>query len=94
MPVLSFGIAWFGYTLLAYGVATVRGCNVTFTSIAWPGKWTGCNPDAPGAGSRTGTGTTPSAAGSNEEKKTGTTPKSITKNANGTYTAQPSGVQP
>ena len=49
VPVLSFAIAWVGYTLLAYGVATVRGCNVTFKAIAWPGEWAssgGCNPDA------------------------------------------------
>ena len=34
-----------GYTLLVWGVATVRGCNVSFTNVAWPGKFTGCNPD-------------------------------------------------
>jgi hypothetical protein len=35
--------------MLTYGVATVRGCNVTLTQIGWPGKYKGCNPDAPGS---------------------------------------------
>ena len=45
MPVLSFLMAWTGYALFTWGVATVRSCNVTFTQVAWPGKFTGCNPD-------------------------------------------------
>ena len=48
MPFLSFAMAWMGYTLLTWGVATVRGCNVTFMEVAWPGKYVGCDPDAPG----------------------------------------------
>jgi hypothetical protein len=49
MPLLTFGIAWFGYALLSWGVATVRGCNVTFTQVAWPGKFAGCHPDGGGS---------------------------------------------
>lgn len=45
MPLLSFAITWMGYTLLVWGVATVRGCNVSFSAVAFPGKFTGCNPD-------------------------------------------------
>lgn len=49
MPLLSFAIAWVGYSLLTWGVATVRGCNVNFTQVAWPGKFTGCSPDGAAA---------------------------------------------
>lgn len=50
MPIFAFGLAWFGYALLALGVGTVRGCNATFSEIAWPGKYTGCNADGGGGG--------------------------------------------
>lgn len=68
MPLLTFGMAWFGYSLLAWGVATLRGCNVTWTQIAWPGKWSassGCNADSGGSttgnapGSTAGTSASP-----------------------------------
>ena len=45
MPVLSFLMAWTGYSLFTWGVATIRSCNVNWTQVAWPGKFTGCNPD-------------------------------------------------
>jgi hypothetical protein len=60
VPLLSFGIAWMGYALLTWGVATIRGCNVTFGQVAFPGKFTGCNPDQ---GAATGLSVTPPPSG-------------------------------
>lgn len=49
MGALNFLLVWAGYWVLSYGVATVRGCNVSFSQIGVPGKFQGCNPDQPGA---------------------------------------------
>lgn len=53
MPALGFLVTYVGYWAFAYGLATVRGCNVSFVGIGWPGsaKWTGCNPDPSSGGS-------------------------------------------
>ena len=45
MGALTYLLTWTGYSLLALGLGTVRGCNVTWTQIAWPGRWSGCHPD-------------------------------------------------
>ncbi len=42
----TFLAVWTGYWMLTYGVATVRGCNVSLTEIGWPGKYKGCNGDS------------------------------------------------
>ena len=49
MGALTYLLTWVGYSVFALGVGTVRGCNVTWKSVAWPGKWTGCHPDRPSA---------------------------------------------
>lgn len=49
MGALTFGLTYVGYWLLAYGVATVRGCNVTLVQIGWPGRFAGCNSDSGGS---------------------------------------------
>jgi hypothetical protein len=54
MGALTFLTAWVGYWMLTYGVATVRGCNVTLTEIGWPGKFQGCTPDGGSGGSSGG----------------------------------------
>lgn len=46
-------LIWTGYWLLAYGVATVRSCNVKLLDIALPGHYKGCNPDPSSTGGQT-----------------------------------------
>lgn len=50
MGALTYLLIWTGYSVFALGVGTVRGCNVKWTQVAWPGRWTGCHPDSPGGG--------------------------------------------
>ena len=45
MGALTYLLTWTGYSVFALGVGTVRGCNVTWKQVAWPGKWTGCHGD-------------------------------------------------
>ena len=53
MTALSFLIAWAGYSVMTWGIATVRSCNVTWSQVSIPGKFVGCNPD--GASGSNGT---------------------------------------
>lgn len=79
MGTVTFGLVWVGYWFLAYGVATVRGCNVKLTEIAFPGKFTGCNPDkgssggAPPEANPASNGTLPNRIGLGIGKVTGLT---------------------
>ncbi len=57
MGALTFLLTWVGYTTMTYGLALVRGCNVTFSEIALPkgflgmnkGGYTGCHGDTSSA---------------------------------------------
>lgn len=58
MGAMTFLLAWTGYWVMTYGIATVRGCNVTLVQIGWPGRYTGCHPDV---GSNSTSGSTSAA---------------------------------
>lgn len=55
MTWISMGVLWAGYTVLVFGWSQVRGCNAGLFSLVIPGKFTGCNPDAPATSSPSGT---------------------------------------
>lgn len=49
MPILGFGIAFLGYSVLYYGLTQIRGLNYGFLDLVIPGKFakaTGVPPDA------------------------------------------------
>ena len=50
MGALTYLVTWAGYSVFALGIANVRGCNVTWTAISWPGRFSGCHPDSGGSG--------------------------------------------
>ena len=51
MPLLGFGIAWLGYTVLFYGVTQVQGGNWGLLDLMIPGKFDPSIPrDSGGAG--------------------------------------------
>jgi hypothetical protein len=46
MPLLLGAlVAWSGYQLVVYGYQQIRGGNIGFTDLAWPGRSVALNPD-------------------------------------------------
>lgn len=49
MGAVAFLLVWYGYSVFVDGLATVRGCNVSWSDLAIPGRWAqsnGCSADA------------------------------------------------
>ena len=59
MKAVALGVVFFGYVVLVYGVNHVTNGCASFTSVLWPGKWTG--DPCTGLTTSSATNTTPSA---------------------------------
>jgi hypothetical protein len=94
MAAVPIVLAWFGYSVLYYGLNTVTGGNESFMSLIWPGRYAPVPRDSGGSQPPPGTlgGTLPASGGTENNPGGGPAGSQPPQGAPGSYNQDPSRV--